>query len=323
MAHEFRYVQSGDQSIRVAVQGSGPLVLMVHGWPESWYSWRHQLGPIAAMGYTAAAIDVRGYGGSSKPHPIEAYDMQSMVADNQAVADALGGGKAILVGHDWGAPIVWNSALIDPQRFSAVAAMAIPYLGQGKAPFIEIARKLFTDNGLFFYQIRIQDEGDVEAECEADVRDTLRKIYYSISGDAPDGAWPLDKKHGDGLLHRLVNPEKFPDWLSDADLDYLVKEFEGSGFRGPFNRYRNFHRDFAYLSRFADRKIEQPALFITGEKDMATRMFGRDYAAKMREAVPNLSGPHIIPGCGHWTQQERPAEVNAILLPWLKSVAGP
>ena len=106
MAHEFRYVQSGDCTLRVAVQGSGPLVLMVHGWPESWYSWRHQMGPIADLGYTAAAIDVRGYGGSSKPHPIEAYDMQSIVADNQAVADALGGGKAILIGHDWGAPIV-------------------------------------------------------------------------------------------------------------------------------------------------------------------------------------------------------------------------
>lgn len=320
MAHEFRYVQSGDQSIRVAVMGAGPLVLMVHGWPESWYSWRHQMKAVAEAGYTAAAIDVRGYGGSSKPHAIEAYDMESLVADNQAVADALGGGKAILFGHDWGAPIVWNTALIDPARFPAVAALAIPHLGQGKAPFIEIARKLFTDNGLFFYQIRIQDEGDVEAECEADVRDTLRKIYYAISGDAPPGAWPLDKKHGDGLLHRLVNPEKFPAWLTDEDIDYYVKEFEGSGFRGPFNRYRNFHRDFAYLSRFADRKIEQPALFITGEKDMATKMFGRDYEAKMREAVPGLRGHHVIPNCGHWTQQEKPAEVTALLLDWLKGL---
>lgn len=320
MAHDFRYVQSGDCTIRVAVEGSGPLVLMVHGWPESWYSWRHQMGPVAAAGYTAAAIDVRGYGGSSKPWPIEAYDMQSIIADNQAVADALGGGKAILFGHDWGAPIVWNSALVDPDRFTAVAALAIPHLGQGKAPFIDIARKLFTDNGLFFYQIRIQDEGDVETECEADVRDTLRKIYYSISGDAPPGAWPLDKKHGDGLLHRLVNPEKFPAWLTDEDIDYYVKEFEGSGFRGPFNRYRNFPRDFAWLSRYADRKVEQPALFITGEKDMATKMFGRDYEEKMREAVPGLRGHHVIPGAGHWTQQERPAEVTALLLDFLKTL---
>ena len=320
MAHEFRHVQSGDQSIRVAVMGSGPLVLMVHGWPESWYSWRHQMGPVAEAGYTAAAIDVRGYGGSSKPYPIEAYDMQSIVGDNQAVADALGSGKAILVGHDWGAPIVWNSALIDPQRFTAVAAIAIPFLGQGKAPFIDIARKLFTEQGHFFYQIRIQDEGDVEAEVEADVRASLRKLYYALSGNAPQGAWPYDKKHGEGLLHRLVDPPKFPAWLSDADIDYYVKEFEGSGFRGPFNRYRNFHRDFAYLSKFAERKIEQPALFIAGEQDMALKMFGRDVEPRMREVVTDLRGYHLLPNCGHWTQQEQPDATNRLLLDWLKGL---
>jgi pimeloyl-ACP methyl ester carboxylesterase len=320
MAHAYRYVQSGDCRIRAAVEGSGPLVLMVHGWPESWYSWRHQMGPIAAAGYTAAAIDVRGYGGSDKPYPIEAYDMESIVKDIQAVADELGGGKAILIGHDWGAPIVWNSALIDPARFIAVAGMAIPYLGQGKAPFIDIARKLYTENGLFFYQIRIQDVGDVEAECEADVRSTLRKIYYGICADAAPGSWPLDKKHGDGLLHRLVDPEKFPAWLSDEDIDFYVKEFEGSGFRGPFNRYRNFHRDFPYLQQFADRKIEQPALFITGAQDMAIRMFGREVEPRMRELVPDLRGYHLIENCGHWTQQEKPAEVNKLLLEWLKTL---
>lgn len=320
MAHVYRYVQSGDCRIRAAVEGAGPLVLMVHGWPESWYSWRHQMGPIAAAGYTAAAIDVRGYGGSDKPHAIEAYDMESIVRDVQAAADELGGGKAILIGHDWGAPIVWNSALIDPERFTAVAGMAIPYLGQGKAPFIEIAKKLFTDNGLFFYQIRIQDAGDVEAECEADVRSTLRKIYYSISGDAPPDAWPLDKKHGDGLLHRLVDPEKFPAWLTDEDIDFYVKEFEGSGFRGPFNRYRNFRRDFPYLSQFAERKIEQPALFISGAQDMALKMFGRDVEPRMREVVTDLRGYHLIDNCGHWTQQEKPNEVNRLLLEWLKGI---
>jgi pimeloyl-ACP methyl ester carboxylesterase len=320
MAYAFRNVQSGDCTIRVAVEGSGPLVLMVHGWPESWYSWRHQMKPLADAGYTAAAMDVRGYGGSSRPQPVEAYDMQSIVKDVQAVADALGGGKAILIGHDWGAPIVWNSALIDPQRFPAVAAMAIPYMGQGKAPFIDIARKLFTENGHFFYQIYIQDEGVAEKEMEADVRTGLRKIYYSISGDAPPGTWPMDKKHGDSLLHRLTDPEKFPAWLTDEDIDYYVKEFEGSGFRGPFNRYRNFHRDFAYLAKFADRKIEQPALFISGKEDMALRMFGRDVEERMREQVTDLRGYHLIERCGHWTQQEKPAEVNALLASWLKGL---
>jgi len=320
MNHHFEFVPSGDVQIRAAVQGEGPLVMMVHGWPESWYSWRHQFEPLVAAGYKGAAIDVRGYGGSSRPHPVEAYDMQSIVGDLQAVADQLGGGKAILIGHDWGAPIVWNAALVDPTRFSAVAALAIPHLGLGKAPFIDIARKLFTDNGLFFYQIYIQDEGVAEAELEADVRTGLRKLYYSISGDAPPGTWPADKRHGDSLLHRLVDPAVFPDWMTPADLDYFVNEFQTSGFRGPFNRYRNFHRDFAWLSQFKDRSITQPALFICGERDSALKMFGRDVEPRMREVVTDLRGYHLLEGCGHWTQQERPAEVNALLLAWLRGL---
>lgn len=320
MAQDFRYVQSGDQSIRAAVTGEGPLVIMVHGWPESWYSWRHQMGPIAEAGYTAAAIDVRGYGGSSKPWPIEAYDMQSIIGDVQAVADQLGAGKAILIGHDWGAPIVWNSALIDSGRFTAVAALAVPYTGLGTEPFIDDSRRKFTEKGRFHYQVRIQDEGDVEAEVEADVRSSLRKIYYALSADAPPEAWPRDKAHGDGLLHRVIDPPQFPAWLTDEDIDYYVKEFEGSGFRGPFNRYRNFYRDFDWLSQFNDRKIEQPALFITGDKDMATRMHGRNIVEKMKEVVPNLRGYHVLQNCGHWTQQEKPAEVTALLLEWLKGL---
>lgn len=320
MAHEFRYVQSGDCTIRVAVEGSGPLVLMVHGWPESWYSWRHQLGALAAAGYTAAAIDVRGYGGSSKPHPVEAYDMASIVADNQAVADALGGGQAILVGHDWGAPIVWNTAWADPQRFTAVCGMSIPHMGHGSAPMIDVARKMFTENGLFFYMVYFQDEGVAEAEFEADVRDAIRRIYFGWSGDAPEGAWPFGKKHGDPFLPGLVDPGSLPAWLNEADVDYLVKEFEGSGFRGPLNRYRNFHRDFAASSARAGTKITQPALFMAGDKDVGIRMFGRDVETRMRQHFDDLRGFHMIPGAGHWNQQEKPVETNRLLIDWLKSL---
>jgi pimeloyl-ACP methyl ester carboxylesterase len=320
MAHEFRYVQSGDCTIRVAVEGSGPLVLMVHGWPESWYSWRHQLGPVAAAGFTAAAIDVRGYGGSSKPHPVEAYDMASIIADNQAVADQLGGGKAILVGHDWGAPIVWNTAWADTERFTAVCGMSIPHMGHGSAPMIDVARKMFTENGLFFYMVYFQDEGVAEAEFEKDVRDTIRRIYFGWSGDAPEGAWPFGKKHGDPFLPGLINPERFPPWLKDEDIDYLVKEFEASGFRGPLNRYRNFHRDFAVASRLAGTKIRQPALFMAGDRDVGIRMFGRDPETRMRDHFADLRGFHMIPGAGHWNQQEKPEETNRLLIDWLKSL---
>jgi pimeloyl-ACP methyl ester carboxylesterase len=316
---EYRQIQLNDVALRAVVQGEGPLVVMVHGFPESWYSWRHQLGPVAAQGFTACAIDVRGYGGSDKPQPVEAYDMEHMIGDVAGVIEALSpDGRAVLVGHDWGAPIVWNTALVRPDRVRAVCGLSVPYLGAPTRSFRETYEEVFTARGKFFYQHYFQAEGVAEAELEANVRGSLRKFYYAISGDAPDGTWPTDKPVGAGLLDGLVDPEVFPAWLTDRDLDFYVGEFEHSGFRGPLNRYRNHDRDFAYLSRFKDRRIEQPALFIGGSRDLVLSMLGRgDLVAMMKTAVPDLRGADILPGCGHWTQQERPAEVNARLLDWL------
>ncbi|MEH3045981.1 alpha/beta fold hydrolase [Sphingomonas adhaesiva] len=320
---EFRMIDTGQLRLRVAVEGEGPLVVLVHGFPESWYSWRHQLGPLAQAGYTAAAIDVRGYGGSDKPHAVEAYDLAAITADVAGVADALQPGvPAILLGHDWGAPIVWNSALSRPERFRAVAALSVPFTGVPQRPFTEVFRRAFTDKGKFFYQEWFQEPGRAEAEAEADVRRFLRAFYYAISGDAPPGTWP-DKPAGATLLEGMVDPPVFPAWLSDADLDYYVAEFEASGLRGPLNRYRNHERDFDWAQQFRDRRIEQPALFIGGTKDPATTLFGAlpDPVAAMRPHVPKVEG-HLLEGCGHWTQQERPEEVNRLLLDWLARLPG-
>ncbi|MDO8801933.1 alpha/beta fold hydrolase [Phenylobacterium sp.] len=319
---EFRNIDLPDVSLRVAMEGEGPLVVLVHGFPESWYSWRHQMGPIAAAGFTACAIDVRGYGGSGKPTDISAYDMEHMVGDVAALIEHLTPGeKAVLVGHDWGAPIVWHSALIRPDRVRAVAGLSVPYTGVPKTSFMDLVDKVFTQRGKFFYQAWFQEVGPPEAELEADPRMSIRKFYYAISGDAPDGTWPNDKVHGQSLLEGLVDPDPFPAWLSDADLDYYAAEFAGSGFFGPVSRYRNHQRDFEYLSKFEGRKIEQPSLFIGGERDLVLSMLGRgDLLAIMGEEMTDLRGADILEGCGHWTQQERPEEVNARLIPWLKGL---
>ena len=319
---EFRTVDAGGAKIRVAVEGEGPLVVLVHGFPESWFSWRHQLPAIAGAGFTAAAIDVRGYGGSDKPREVAAYDMQSLTADVAGVARALQpDAPAILAGHDWGAPIVWNSALSRPEAFRAVAGLSVPYAGVPNRPFTEIFKEAFTDKGVFFYQAWFQDVGPPEAEAEADVRGFLRKFYYGISGDAPKGTWPV-KKHGETLLAGMVDPPVFPAWLSASDLDYYVGEFEASGFFGPISRYRNHERDFAWLQQFKPRKLEMPTLLIGGTKDPAFNGFGRiaDPGALMRQHATDLRGVHVLEGCGHWTQQERPGEVNAILVDWLKGL---
>ena len=319
---EFRTIDAGEVRLRAAVEGEGPLVIMVHGFPESWYSWRHQIGPVAQAGFTACAIDVRGYGGSDKPPEVADYAMAHMVTDLVGVADALQpGAPAILLGHDWGAPIVWNSALARPDKFRAVGALSVPYLGVPSRPFSAIFHDIFTARNRFFYQAYFQKEGVAEAEAEADVRGFLRRFYYAISGDAPDGSWPNDKTADADLLTGLIDPDPFPAWLTPQDLDYYTSEFKGSGLRGPINRYRNHERDFDWQQGFKDRRIEQPALFIAGTRDLAFNMLGgADPIEIMRKHVPNLQVADVLEGCGHWTQQERPAEVNARLIPWLKGL---
>ncbi|MBI1330515.1 MAG: alpha/beta fold hydrolase [Alphaproteobacteria bacterium] len=318
---KFRFLDLPDIRIRAVVEGQGPLVVMVHGFPESWFSWRHQIGPIAQAGFTACAIDVRGYGGSGRPHAIADYDMEHMIADVCGVIDAMGARTAILIGHDWGAPIVWNTALARPDRIRAVAGLSVPFTGAPLRSMSAMIEEIFTSQGRFFYQHYFQDAGVAEREGEADIRGFLRKFYYAISGDAPDGTWPKDKVVGDSLLYRLPDPDPFPAWLTAADLDYYVREFEQSGLRGPINRYRNHDRDFEFLKAFQGKKIEQPSLFVGGARDLVLSMFGRaDLMGIMKMHMSDLRGADVLEGCGHWTQQERPDEVNARLIPWLKSL---
>jgi pimeloyl-ACP methyl ester carboxylesterase len=312
-------VESGDCTLHAAVQGEGPLVLLVHGWPETGHSWRRQMAPLARAGFTVAALDLRGCGKSDAPHAVEAYSMQNLVGDLQAAADQLGGGQAVLAGHDWGAAICWNAALIDPKRFRAVAGLAIPYVGQGQAPFIDVMRRVFSDRGRFFYQVYMQDEGVAEAEMEVDIPATLRRLYHSLSGDAGRAAWPDDKVHGDTLLHRLEDPGTPPAWMGQRDFDAIAASYARTGFRGVSNLYRNFRTDFAWLQQYAQRRIEQPAMFIAGDRDPALRLFRGNLEARMRNHVPGLSGYYMLQGCGHWTQQERANTVSRLLTGWLKA----
>jgi pimeloyl-ACP methyl ester carboxylesterase len=190
-------------------------------------------------------------------------------------------------------------------------------IGGGQQPAIDMFRKIFTDNGVFFYMVYFQDEGVAERELEAHVRTSLRKLYYAWSAQ---GVWPLDKKVGEGVLERLVDPLVFPEWMEAEQLDYLTAEFQASGFRGPLNRYRNFHRDFEWSQAFQGKKIAQPALFMAGEHDGGPKMFGPGVPDRMRAAFDDLRGFHVIPGAGHWNQEENPEETNRVLLGWLRTL---
>ncbi|HCS18303.1 MAG TPA: alpha/beta hydrolase [Erythrobacter sp.] len=313
-----RTIDTGEAALRCAVEGEGPLVIMVHGFPESWYSWRHQIGPVADAGFTACAVDVRGYGGSDKPQPVEAYAMERIVGDLIGLRKAMSpDAPAVLVGHDWGAPIVWNSALTHPEHFGAVAGMSVPFSGVPQRPFTEVFREHFTSQGRFFYQEYFQEPGVAEAEAEADPRDFVQRMMYSISGDVPPGDY-WDKPLGATFLEGLPDPEPVA-WLTEDDLDFYEAEFTASGFRGPLNRYRNHEADYEWLQNWAGKRIEQPALFIGGTRDPATFLFGaiEDPVALVKMFAPRAEG-HILDGVGHWTQQERPEQVNAVLIDWLK-----
>jgi pimeloyl-ACP methyl ester carboxylesterase len=316
---EFVQVDNGPIRLNVAVEGDGPLILCVHGFPELWYSWRHQLRHFAERGFKVAAMDVRGYGKSSKPHEIAAYSLKNLAGDAAAVIDALGGGSAILFGHDWGGPIVWNTALFHPAKVRAVAGLSVPYIPRGDASFLTTARGIYA--GRFFYQIYFQDEGVAEAELEADVRGALRKGYYALSGDAPLDKWLEPKPPDAKLLDGMIDPDPFPSWLSSADLDVYVEAFQAGGMRGPLNRYRAQEIDQAETAAFAGKPVVQPAAFIGGERD-AVRHFipGLDLFSLAGAACADFRGSTIVPGAGHWVQQEAPEAVNQALEAFLATL---
>jgi pimeloyl-ACP methyl ester carboxylesterase len=302
--------------MHIAEAGQGPLVLLLHGFPELWYSWRHQLPALAAAGYHAVAPDIRGYGGTDAPAEVERYTMRNHTADAVGVLDALGEETAVVIGHDWGAPMAWHCALLHPERFTAVVALSVPHMPRGPAAPIQLMKQVFANN--FFYILYFQEPGLAEAELEADVRRSMRLLLYNASGDAPQGAALPQKPKEAKLLDGIQEPERLPPWLTEADLDYFTSEFKRTGFRGGLNRYRNMDHDWEELPQLANAKVQQPALFITGDRDLVLAFSSID---AMKASVPNLRKVLTLAGCGHWTQQERPAEVNAALIEFLEEVS--
>jgi pimeloyl-ACP methyl ester carboxylesterase len=297
--------------------GEVPVVLMVHGFPESWYSWRNQLPALAAAGYRAVAMDVRGYGRSSKPRTVDEYRMVRMVSDVVGLIGVLGSRDVTIVGHDWGAPIAWNTALLRPDLLRGVAGLSVPWSPPTRevAPLARMRALTGADE---FYVEYFQEPGRAEAEIEADVRRWLLGFYWCASGDITGPNISIVPR-GKQLCDQFVYPDVMPAWLSAADLDVYTSEFEYSGFFGPLCRYRNVGRDWEDLAGFADRPITIPALFVGGDRDGPT-IWGRPAIDRFGVTLPELTRCEILPGCGHWTQQERPDATNALLNEFLKRI---
>jgi pimeloyl-ACP methyl ester carboxylesterase len=306
---DLHVVEAGEQG--------APVVLLCHGFPELAYSWRHQIPALAEAGYHVLAPDQRGYGQSSRPSAIEDYDIVNLTADACGVLDAVGAESAVFVGHDWGSMVVWQSALLHPERVRAVCGMSVPFAPRGPMPPTELMKMAFGDG--FFYILYFQEPGVADANLGADPARTMRGMLAGL--EIPEGqtldASALAQPSGAGFVERLPQPEKLPAWLSEDELDHYIAEFSRTGFTGGINWYRNFDRNWKATEHLDGAHVTQPSLFIGGKLDpvlvMSPPGLGNDHLDDHR-------GDVIIDGAGHWVQQEKPAEVNDALLAWLKGL---
>ena len=315
-----RFVETNGIRMHIAEKGKGPLVIFCHGFPELWYSWRHQFVAFSEAGFHSVAPDQRGYGKTDQPDPIGAYHILSLVGDIVGLVKDLAEEKAFIIGHDWGASVAWHCALLRPDLFRAVVALSVPFLPRlgGNIPPTEIMKKMSGEK--VFYQIYFQDPGRAERDLEADVRKTMRRTLYSLSGDAPqEKRWRFMLDKSEKPLSASSVPETLPSWLTEEDVDYFASEFQRTGFRGGLNWYRNIDRNWEFTSFLDGAKIGLPALFVAGEIDPVITIYRKAYET-LEKNVPYLRGKFLIPGVGHWVNQERPTEVNQMILEFLRSL---
>ncbi|WP_327673848.1 alpha/beta fold hydrolase [Kitasatospora sp. NBC_00458] len=320
-----RHVEVNGVRLHVAEQGEGPLVLLLHGFPESWYSWRHQFAPLAEAGYRVVAVDQRGYARSEQPASVDAYTLLHLVGDASALIGALGEERAVLVGHDWGAPVAWTTATLRPDLVRGVAGLSVPPLPTFGPPPLAQARELYGEG---FYQIYFQRPGVADAELAEDLHSTFRRMLFGGSGDRPGAERPETWTVPEGRTFRdtVPEPEKLPDWLSEADIEAFVADYAEHGehaFTGGLNWYRNIDRNNELLAGLVGRVVEVPALYVAGDRDLVSAMISEEALGKLLDTmVPKLHRRVTLPGAGHWTQQERPAEVTAALLDFLRHLDG-
>jgi pimeloyl-ACP methyl ester carboxylesterase len=302
---KLRVIEAGDRG--------APTVILAHGFPELAYSWRHQIPVLAEAGYHVLAPDQRGYGGSSRPDAIEAYNIHQLIADLVGLLDDVGAERAVWVGHDWGAIVVWNAPLLHPDRVAAAAALSVPVVPRAKVPPTQAFRRAFGEN--FFYMTYFQEPGVADAELDGDVARTFRRLIAGPGSMADESAALRMVAPGpEGFIDRLPEPDGLPGWISQQELDHYISEFSRTGFTGGLNWYRNFDRNWETTPELAGAKIPVPCLFIGGTADPVLAFTRSDRAAQV------ISGPYrevMIEGAGHWLQQERPDEVNATLLEFL------
>lgn len=295
----------------IVEDGSGPAVLLCHGFPETWRSWRRQIQLLAEAGFRAIAPDMRGYGGSSAPADASAYSQPHIVGDLVGLMDGLGIENAVIVGHDWGAIAAWSAALMHPDRFTRVVGLSVAYVPRGDVNLLEQLRQ-----GQEHFYMTLFQRPEANAAMMLDVETTLKLNYYIASGTAPE----KDRFHpyASPLAAITLPPKELPSWLDKDDFDHAVKTFRATSFEGGLNWYRGIETTFEEMAPFRGARIYQPSLFLYGEMD-AIQECTRLWIDDLPKNAPNLVQSLRVPGAGHWLQQEAPEMVNSALLDFLRS----
>jgi pimeloyl-ACP methyl ester carboxylesterase len=318
MAFRTERIETNGITLEATVAGDGPLVLLAHGFPERWCIWRHQLQALAAAGFTAAALDMRGYGNSDVPEGVDQYHVLHLVGDLVGAVTALGHDRAHLVGHDWGAAAVWHAALMRPDLFPTVTGLSLPFQPRrGSSGPVSVMRRMGEQmGGKELYMVRFQGP-DADRLFTDDLDFSLMAMYRAASGSAQkDEVFGLFIDKGSDPFAGLPKDRPRPDWFSAEDFACIREGFARSGVDAPLNYYRNLDRNWELTAPWQGARIMQPALYITGAKD-PVRALAANAEASLSEHVPNLAALEVIEGAGHWVSQEAPEAVSRLIVDFL------
>lgn len=312
----FQMIETNGVRLRTVVEGKGPLVILLHGFPQCWYLWRHQIDPLVQAGFQVAVPDQRGFAGSDCPPAIADYNIRNLAADVAGIALALGHETFFLIGHDWGCVVAWNTALLHEDVCKAVLGMSVPTWRMDPG--------VINPPGMddrFWYIRYFQEPGVAEAELESDLARSLLSIYYTLSADAPPRSFIRQLEHPgtSRMLDTMVTPKLLPAWLTKEDLVYYVEQYRRSGFRGPINWYRNIPTNDALTPELRSKRFTQPAAFVAGAADDVL-LFDPDWRERLPRAFDDLRFIEVVEGAGHWVQMEKPEQTTALMLRFLRGL---
>jgi pimeloyl-ACP methyl ester carboxylesterase len=312
----FKIIETNGVRLRTVVEGKGPLVILLHGWPQCWYLWRHQIDPLVEAGYQVAVPDQRGFGGSDRPAAIGDYNIRTLCDDVAGIAPALGHDTFTVVGHDWGCVVAWNTALLHSDTCRAVVGLSVP--------FWRVAPEIVNPPGMddrFWYIRYFQEPAVAEAELERDPERSLLAIYYTLSADAPPASFMRQTDHprASGLLDTMLTPKQLPSWLTREDLDYYVAQYKMSGFRGGLNWYRNVPTNNRITPELESMRFRQPAAFVSGVADDVL-LYDPNWRSAFPKAFDDLRFIQLVEKAGHWVQMEQPKETTTLILRFLQGL---